>query len=58
MSKEEAKTDKELDCSNASRGVWLVKVPKFIAKKWEKGKYQLNVKLCSQTYDFSCIYSQ
>lgn len=40
MSKNEevVKTEKELDCGNASRGVWLVKVPKYIAKKWEKGK--------------------
>lgn len=35
---DEVRTDRELDCSNASRGVWLVKVPKYIAKKWEKGK--------------------
>ncbi|OQR79825.1 general transcription factor IIF subunit 2-like [Tropilaelaps mercedesae] len=28
--------DKDVDCSNASRGVWLVKVPKYIAEKWEK----------------------
>lgn len=35
---EEIKQEKELDCSNASRGVWLVKVPKYIAKKWEKSK--------------------
>lgn len=34
----EVKLEKELDCSNASRGVWLVKVPKYIARKWEKGK--------------------
>lgn len=27
--------DKELDLSNAGRGVWLVKVPKYIAI-WEK----------------------
>lgn len=26
----------ELDCTNASRGVWLVKVPKYISSKWEK----------------------
>lgn len=38
MSKnEDNKQDKELDCSNAGRGVWLVKVPKYIAKKWYKG---------------------
>lgn len=28
--------DKELDLSNAGRGVWLVKIPKYIANKWEK----------------------
>lgn len=28
--------DKELDLSNTGRGVWLVKVPKYIANKWEK----------------------
>jgi hypothetical protein len=41
MSKNEevVKTEKELDCGNASRGVWLVKVPKYIAKKWEKGNF-------------------
>lgn len=40
MNKTSDKTDeaKELDCSNAGRGVWLVKVPKYIAKKWYKGK--------------------
>lgn len=37
MSKDESKLiDKELDLSNAGRGVWLVKVPKYIANKWEK----------------------
>ena len=30
------KTDKDLDVSNAGRGVWLVKVPKFIADRWSK----------------------
>ncbi|KAG6460870.1 general transcription factor IIF subunit 2 [Manduca sexta] len=28
--------DRELDLSNTGRGVWLVKVPKYIANKWEK----------------------
>lgn len=28
--------DKELDLSNAGRGVWLVKVPKYLASKWDK----------------------
>lgn len=31
-------TKDTLDCSNAGRGVWLVKVPKYIAKKWYKGE--------------------
>jgi len=25
-----------VDCANASRGVWLVKVPKYIAERWDK----------------------
>jgi len=28
-------SDKDLDLSNAARGVWLVKVPKYIAERWE-----------------------
>ena len=28
-------SDKDLDLSNAGRGVWLVKVPKYIAERWE-----------------------
>ncbi|XP_054711515.1 general transcription factor IIF subunit 2-like [Uloborus diversus] len=28
--------ERDLDCSNASRGVWLVKVPKYISSLWEK----------------------
>lgn len=30
-------SDKDLDLSNANRGVWLVKVPKYIAERWESG---------------------
>lgn len=45
MSKsEEIRNDKDLDCSNAGRGVWLVKVPKYIAKKWLKGKFSRQAK--------------
>jgi len=29
--------DKDLDLQNANRGVWLVKVPKYIAERWESG---------------------
>ncbi|XP_035218577.1 general transcription factor IIF subunit 2-like isoform X2 [Stegodyphus dumicola] len=29
-------SEKDLDCSNAARGVWLVKVPKYISSLWEK----------------------
>lgn len=40
MSKnEENSQTSELDCSNAGRGVWLVKLPKYIAKKWLQGYY-------------------
>lgn len=34
----ELSKDTELDCSNAGRGVWLVKVPKYVARKWYKGR--------------------
>jgi len=30
------KSDKDLDVSNSGRGVWLVKVPKFISDRWNK----------------------
>jgi len=30
------KSDKDLDVSNSGRGVWLVKVPKFISDRWQK----------------------
>ncbi|CAG0912452.1 unnamed protein product [Notodromas monacha] len=26
----------ELDCSHRARGVWLVKVPKYVAEAWDK----------------------
>jgi hypothetical protein len=29
-------TERELDLINAGRGLWLVKVPKFIANRWER----------------------
>ena len=29
---------KDVDLSNANRGVWLVKVPKYIADRWEGAK--------------------
>lgn len=28
--------DKDVDCTYAARGVWLVKVPKYIASRWSK----------------------
>ncbi|XP_055633153.1 general transcription factor IIF subunit 2-like [Toxorhynchites rutilus septentrionalis] len=31
-----------LDVSNAGRGVWLVKVPKYIARRWEKTPGNIN----------------
>ncbi|XP_014259004.1 general transcription factor IIF subunit 2-like isoform X2 [Cimex lectularius] len=36
MSVNSAPIDRDLEVSNANRGVWLVKVPKYIAKRWEK----------------------
>lgn len=36
-------SDKELDLSNASRGVWLVKVPKYINQRWEKAAGNVEV---------------
>ncbi|XP_018303320.1 general transcription factor IIF subunit 2 [Mycetomoellerius zeteki] len=36
-------TERELDLSNAGRGVWLVKVPKYIANKWEKAPGNIEV---------------
>ncbi|XP_017785531.1 PREDICTED: general transcription factor IIF subunit 2 [Nicrophorus vespilloides] len=35
--------DRDLDLSNASRGVWLVKVPKYIANRWEKAPGDIEV---------------
>ncbi|KAH8292674.1 hypothetical protein KR018_008057, partial [Drosophila ironensis] len=47
MAKEEKEkvqiVDKDLDLSNAGRGVWLVKVPKYIAQKWEKAPSDMDV---------------
>lgn len=60
MSKsEEARTDatRELDCSNAGRGVWLVKVPKYIAKKWLKGKiYVTSRKFKMEVFGFNLAH--
>ena len=33
----------ELDLTNATRGVWLVKVPKYISSRWENAKEQTEV---------------
>jgi len=35
--------DRDLDLANAKRGVWLVKVPKYIANKWEKAPGNIEV---------------
>lgn len=35
--------ERDLDLSNAGRGVWLVKVPKYIANKWEKAPGNIEV---------------
>ncbi|KAE8742095.1 hypothetical protein FOCC_FOCC012369 [Frankliniella occidentalis] len=36
-------SDKELDLSNSNRGVWLVKVPKYISTKWQKAPGNIEV---------------
>lgn len=45
MSKDEQvkHMDRELDLSNAGRGVWLVKVPKYLASKLEKANAEKEV---------------
>lgn len=43
MSSPNPHVDRDLDLSNASRGVWLVKVPKYIANKWEKAPGNIEV---------------
>lgn len=45
MSKEEQlkHIDRELDLSNAGRGVWLVKVPKYLASNLEKANGEREV---------------
>ncbi|CAH1984926.1 unnamed protein product [Acanthoscelides obtectus] len=35
--------DRDLDLSNANRGVWLVKVPKYVAERWEKSPSDMEV---------------
>ncbi|CAH0557981.1 unnamed protein product [Brassicogethes aeneus] len=35
--------DRDLDLSNANRGVWLVKVPKYVANRWEKSPSDMEV---------------
>lgn len=57
MSANVSHTEKELDLSNAGRGVWLVKVPKYIANKWEKAPGNIEVgKLKITKYVFKCNY--
>lgn len=43
MSAPLAHIDRDLDLANASRGVWLVKVPKYIANRWEKAPGDIEV---------------
>ncbi|KAK9496996.1 hypothetical protein O3M35_012793 [Rhynocoris fuscipes] len=35
--------DRDLDLSNSGRGVWLVKVPKYISNRWEKAPGNIEV---------------
>lgn len=52
-------SDRELNLSNANRGVWLVKVPKYVANRWEKAPSDMEVgKLKIAKYAPSyCFYS-
>uniref|UniRef100_A0A1B6H235 General transcription factor IIF subunit 2 n=1 Tax=Cuerna arida TaxID=1464854 RepID=A0A1B6H235_9HEMI len=43
MSTQNLHADRDLDLSNATRGVWLVKVPKYIANRWEKAPGTIEV---------------
>ncbi|KAK9877985.1 hypothetical protein WA026_020199 [Henosepilachna vigintioctopunctata] len=43
MSKENPHFDRDLDLSNANRGVWLVKLPKYVANRWQKAASDLEV---------------
>ena len=41
--KEKKVSDKDLDLTNANRGVWLVKVPKYLADRWESTDAPINI---------------
>uniref|UniRef100_A0A1B6C790 General transcription factor IIF subunit 2 n=1 Tax=Clastoptera arizonana TaxID=38151 RepID=A0A1B6C790_9HEMI len=43
MSSQSNHLDKDLDLSNANRGVWLVKVPKYVANRWDKAPGNIEV---------------
>ncbi|KAF2878890.1 hypothetical protein ILUMI_27281 [Ignelater luminosus] len=43
MSTDDEHTEKDLDLIGAKRGVWLVKVPKYIANRWDKAPGDIEV---------------
>ena len=43
-SKGSKKSDRDLDLENSHRGVWLVKVPKYISDRWEKAAANTEVR--------------
>lgn len=43
MSTPNLHVDRDLDLSNSGRGVWLVKVPKYISSRWEKAPGNIEV---------------
>ncbi|BES95537.1 unnamed protein product [Nesidiocoris tenuis] len=43
MSNPSPHVDRDLDLSNCNRGVWLVKVPKYISNKWDKAPGNIEV---------------
>jgi len=40
---ESAHAERDIDVTNASRGVWLVKVPKFLKERWNEGSSNADV---------------
>lgn len=51
-------SEKDLDLGHADRGVWLVKVPKYIANKWDRAPGNIEVaKLRITKYVFQFYFT-
>lgn len=55
MSSSSGHIDRDLDLSNASRGVWLVKVPKYVANRWEKAPGDIEVGKLKISRLYNCM---